>query len=184
MADWMRFDGGWHHRLFHVSNVPSHSLAFSRGSPRDPSLNCFPSSVSVFLLLCWGCATRCLKNVRLSNKLPVGIPAHESSWRMRRFQNAKLKSKSSGKEGFGREGCGVTQLCDELSWTWWGRLEMFVGLFLWDYDCGSTPRLRNMENKQLPSFLLLFLHSIDPKCVKLTSFAGSSPSIFLLLNFI
>lgn len=47
---------------------------------------------------------------------------------MRPFQNAELKSKSSGKVG-GGGGCRVTQLCDELSWTWPGRLEMFVGLF-------------------------------------------------------
>ncbi len=65
-------------------------------------------------------------------------------------------------------GCRVTQLCDELSWTWPGRLEMFVGLFLWDYDCGSTPKLRNMENEQFPPFL--FLHSIVPKVIELISF--------------
>ncbi len=71
---------------------------------------CFPA-------MCWGCGTLDLKNLCLSNKLPVGIPAHKSSWRMRPFQNAKLKSKSSGKEGFGRGLQGQTAV-------WWAQLDL------------------------------------------------------------
>lgn len=82
--------------------------------------------------------------------------------------------------------CSVTQLFDELSWTWPVRLEMFVGLCLWSYDC-STPRRRNMQETVL-SFLLFFIQ-YNKKIGKISQLVSHSfcllyPSYNSLFTFI
>lgn len=136
ILNWTRSDGGWHHRLF-IWVIFNPILWLLAGA--NPGTHIWIASLQsvCFLLLCCGCATLCLKNLCLSNKLPEGISAHKSSWRMRQFQNAKSKSKSSGEEGFGRGVQGRTAV-------WWAQLDLdwqvgdacrtvSVGLQPWQY---------------------------------------------------
>ena len=159
MTNLMRFASSWHHHLFlfHVSNIPSHSLVFSTDSPQDLVFELLPSRLLFFLsCYCAGAVLHCAWK-KMCDPLISCLWAFQhmraaEGWDSFRMQSWKVSQ--VGRRGLAG-GCWVTQLCDELSWTWPGRLEMFVRLFPWDYGCGRTPRHRNMEDKQLPPVFFL-----------------------------
>lgn len=116
-------------KSFHVSNIPSHSLVFSRGSPQDPSLICSPPAC-LFSCYCSEAVVRCAWKTCSSL---ISCPAFQhmrdaEGWDCFRMQSYKVSQ--VGRRIWQR--AAESHSCDELSWTWTGRLEMSAGLFLWD----------------------------------------------------
>lgn len=103
------------------------------------------------MFLCYG-----PKNLCLSKKLLTGIPAHEGRWRVRQFQNAKLKCKwerGIWQGAAGSNSCVMSSVGPCKS-GWRCLLDWFCRIL----TTGHTPRLKTIEMEQLP--LLVFPFSV------------------------